>query len=89
MFIIFIFSPAIIIKKHAMSRHKATYIISYHGILCHDILYVMTIVASPVCMFVCVYVCVCMYYVCMFVCVCMYIYVCICLCLCVYVRMCA
>ena len=47
LFIIFIFSPAILlksmhfIKELSMSRHKATYIITYHGILsrhvvCHD-----------------------------------------------------
>ena len=31
-----------------MSRHKETYIISYHGALCHDMSYVTTIVASLV-----------------------------------------
>ena len=29
-----------------MSRHKTGYVISYHGILCHDMLHVTTIVAS-------------------------------------------
>ena len=29
-----------------MSRHKKAYVISYHGTLCHDMSYVMTIVAS-------------------------------------------
>ena len=29
-----------------MSRHKTSYVISYHGILCHDMLYVTTIAAS-------------------------------------------
>ena len=29
-----------------MSRHKEAYVISYHGALCHDMSYVMTIVAS-------------------------------------------
>ena len=29
-----------------MSQHKTGYVISYHGILCHDMSYVMTIVAS-------------------------------------------
>ena len=31
-----------------MSRHKTGYVISYHGILCHDMLYVTTIAASLV-----------------------------------------
>ena len=31
-----------------MSRHKTGYVISYHGILCHDMSYVMTITASLV-----------------------------------------
>ena len=29
-----------------MSRHKTSYVISYHGILCHDMSYVTTIAAS-------------------------------------------
>ena len=29
-----------------MSRHETRYVISYHGILCHDMSYVTTIVAS-------------------------------------------
>ena len=29
-----------------MSRHKTGYVISYHGILCHDMSYVTTIAAS-------------------------------------------
>ena len=29
-----------------MSRHKTSYVISYHGILCHDMSYVPTIAAS-------------------------------------------
>ena len=29
-----------------MSRHKTCYVISYHGILCHDMSYVTTIAAS-------------------------------------------
>ena len=29
-----------------MSQHKTGYVISYHGILCHDMLYVTTITAS-------------------------------------------
>ena len=29
-----------------MSRHKTGYVISYHGILCHDMSYVTTITAS-------------------------------------------
>ena len=29
-----------------MSRHKEAYVISYHEALCHDMSYVMTIVAS-------------------------------------------
>ena len=29
-----------------MSRHKTTYVISYRGILCHDMSYVTTIAAS-------------------------------------------
>ena len=29
-----------------MSRHKEAYVISYHRVLCHDMLYVTTIVAS-------------------------------------------
>ena len=29
-----------------MSRHKTGYVILYHGILCHDMSYVMTIAAS-------------------------------------------
>ena len=29
-----------------MSRHKEVYVISYHGALCHDMSYVMTIMAS-------------------------------------------
>ena len=29
-----------------MSRHRKAYVISYHGVLCHDMSYVMTIVAS-------------------------------------------
>ena len=29
-----------------MSRHKTGYIISYHGTLCHDVLYVTAIVAT-------------------------------------------
>ena len=36
-----------------MSRHKAGYVISYHGILCHDMSYVTTIAASLTLM--CVY----------------------------------
>ena len=31
-----------------MSRHKTGYVISYHGILCHDMSYVTTIAASLV-----------------------------------------
>ena len=31
-----------------MSRHKTSYVISYHGILCHDMSYVTTIAASLV-----------------------------------------
>ena len=31
-----------------MSQHKPGYVISYHGILCHDMSYVTTIVASLV-----------------------------------------
>ena len=31
-----------------MSRHKEAYVISYHEALCHDMSYVMTIVASLV-----------------------------------------
>ena len=31
-----------------MSRHKTGYVISYYGILCHDMLYVTTIAASLV-----------------------------------------
>ena len=31
-----------------MSRHKTCYVISYHGILCHDMSYVTTITASLV-----------------------------------------
>ena len=30
----------------SMSRHKTGYVISYHGILCHDMSYVTTIAAS-------------------------------------------
>jgi len=29
-----------------MSRHRKAYVISYYGALCHDMSYVMTIVAS-------------------------------------------
>ena len=29
-----------------MSQHKTGYVISYHGILCHDMSYVTTIAAS-------------------------------------------
>ena len=29
-----------------MSQHKMSYVISYHGILCHNILYVMAMVTS-------------------------------------------
>ena len=29
-----------------MPRQKVAYVISYHGALCHDMSYVMTIVAS-------------------------------------------
>ena len=29
-----------------MSQHKEAYVISYHGALCHNMLYVATIVAS-------------------------------------------
>ena len=29
-----------------MSRHKTGYVISYHGILCHDMSYVTSIAAS-------------------------------------------
>ena len=29
-----------------MSRHKTGYVISYHGILCHDMSYVTTIATS-------------------------------------------
>ena len=32
-----------------MSRHKEAYVISYHEALCHDMSYVMTIVASLGC----------------------------------------
>ena len=32
--------------KKAMLRHKKGYVISYHGILCHDMSYVTTIAAS-------------------------------------------
>ena len=32
-----------------MSQHKTGYVISYHGILCHDMLYVTTIAASLLC----------------------------------------
>ena len=35
-----------------MSRHKTGYVISYHGILCHDMSYVTTIAASLVGMLV-------------------------------------
>ena len=31
-----------------MSRHEASYVISYHGILCHGMSYVTTIAASLV-----------------------------------------
>ena len=31
-----------------MSRHKTCYVISYHGILCHNMSYVTTITASLV-----------------------------------------
>ena len=31
-----------------MSRHKTGYVISHHGILCHDMSYVMTIAVSLV-----------------------------------------
>ena len=57
-----------------MSRHKTGYIISYHGILCHNMSYVMTIAASLV--WVCVHACV---GVCECVCVCMCIHVCVCI----------
>ena len=42
-----------------MSQHKTGYVISYHGILCHDMSYVTTITASlaRVCMYVYVQVC--------------------------------
>ena len=29
-----------------MSRHKTGYVISYHGILCHEMSYDMTVMAS-------------------------------------------
>ena len=29
-----------------MSQHKEAYVISYHGAFCHDMSYVMTIMAS-------------------------------------------
>ena len=32
-----------------MSRHKTSYVISYHGILCHDMSYVTIIAASLPC----------------------------------------
>ena len=70
-----------------MSRHKTAYVILYHGILCHDMSYVTTIVASLVCVCVCMYVrvfvCVggaCMHawvWVCVRACVCTHAYVCV------------
>ena len=33
-----------------MLQHKEAYVISYHGVLCHDMSYVTTIVASLMCM---------------------------------------
>ena len=49
------------LSRVSMSRHKTGYVISYHGILCHDMSYVTTIAASLVCMrmYVCMYVHVC------------------------------
>ena len=35
-----------------MSRHKTGYVISYHGILCHDMSYVTTIAASLIAMYI-------------------------------------
>ena len=37
-----------------MSRHKTGYVISYHGILCHDMSYVTTIVASLLASYICI-----------------------------------
>ena len=80
-----------------MSRHKAGYVISYHGILCHDISYVTTIAASLVgtCLYasVCACTCVCVrvympVYVYASVCVCMCKCVCACVCMCVCVYVC-
>ena len=53
-----------------MSRHKISYVISYHGILCHGMSYVTTIAASLD------YICVCIYiYMCIYIRVYIYIYI--------------